>query len=164
MEKREEVLNRFEIYKRFEIYTDEELFRVIRLLEGFDRVEIVDSTATASRHLGRLIAGHQEERFGILCLDGGGKVLDNRILTIGSEVMGIVDIVQVLRHALQQVGCYSIVVGHNHPTGRLEASEIDKDITRRLRIACDTVGIRLLDHIIFGLGDSYISIRGKYGI
>jgi DNA repair protein RadC len=42
------------------------------------------------------------------------------------------------------------VVAHNHPSGNLEPSMEDKDVTRRLRQAGDLLGIRILDHLIFG--------------
>jgi len=44
----------------------------------------------------------------------------------------------------------AIVVAHNHPSGNLEPSMEDKDVTRRLRQAGDLLGIRILDHLIFG--------------
>jgi DNA repair protein RadC len=44
----------------------------------------------------------------------------------------------------------AIVVAHNHPSGNLEPSMEDKDVTRRFRQAGDLLGIRILDHLIFG--------------
>jgi DNA repair protein RadC len=42
-----------------------------------------------------------------------------------------------------------VIVAHNHPSGRLEPSSEDRDITCRLKEAADTLGIALLDHVIF---------------
>jgi DNA repair protein RadC len=42
-----------------------------------------------------------------------------------------------------------IVVAHNHPSGRLEPSPEDREITMRLKNAADTLGLAFLDHIIF---------------
>ena len=44
----------------------------------------------------------------------------------------------------------AIIVAHNHPTGNLSPSKDDIAITRQLESAGETLGIRLLDHIIFG--------------
>ncbi|NCB27667.1 MAG: DNA repair protein [Bacteroidia bacterium] len=44
----------------------------------------------------------------------------------------------------------AVVVAHNHPSGNLEPSMEDKDVTRRLRQAGDILGIKILDHLIFG--------------
>ena len=42
----------------------------------------------------------------------------------------------------------SIIVAHNHPSGSLEASQADKDVTNRLAEAGKLLGITLNDHII----------------
>lgn len=46
-----------------------------------------------------------------------------------------------------------ILVVHNHPSGSLEPSENDIDLTKRLKLAGDLIGIEVLDHIIVG-GDN----------
>jgi len=47
----------------------------------------------------------------------------------------------------------SIIIGHNHPSGMLDISEQDKDVTKRIRTAGELLGIRLDDHIIVAGGD-----------
>lgn len=42
----------------------------------------------------------------------------------------------------------SIIVAHNHPSGGLEASQADREVTNRLRQAGELLGISLVDHII----------------
>jgi len=43
----------------------------------------------------------------------------------------------------------AIIVAHNHPSGGLEPSPSDVEITAQLKAAGSIVGIELLDHIIF---------------
>jgi DNA repair protein RadC len=43
----------------------------------------------------------------------------------------------------------AIIVAHNHPSGQLTPSEDDLCVTRQLSEAGKTLGIRLLDHLIF---------------
>ena len=43
----------------------------------------------------------------------------------------------------------AIIVAHNHPSGRLEPSAEDLEITRRLESAGELIGIELLDHLVF---------------
>jgi len=50
----------------------------------------------------------------------------------------------------------SIIVAHNHPSGFIDISESDREVTRRLREAGDIIGIRLDDHIVVA-GDDYAS-------
>jgi DNA repair protein RadC len=49
----------------------------------------------------------------------------------------------------------AIIVAHNHPSGELKPSQEDVEITKRLRDSGETLGVKLLDHIIF-------SHRGYY--
>jgi len=49
-----------------------------------------------------------------------------------------------------------IIIAHNHPAGSLEPSVEDKNITKAIRKALETVDIKLLDHIIIG-GNKYFS-------
>jgi DNA repair protein RadC len=46
-------------------------------------------------------------------------------------------------------------VAHNHPSGRLDPSPEDRDITNRLRQAAEILGIALLDHVIFARSGYY---------
>ncbi len=43
----------------------------------------------------------------------------------------------------------AVIVAHNHPSGGLEPSPSDVNITTQLKAAGAIVGIELLDHIIF---------------
>jgi DNA repair protein RadC len=42
----------------------------------------------------------------------------------------------------------SIIVAHNHPSGKLQASDADKAITKKLKQAGEILDIKLLDHLI----------------
>jgi len=41
------------------------------------------------------------------------------------------------------------LAAHNHPSGNVEPSAEDREITERLRKAGETLGVRLLDHLVF---------------
>jgi len=60
----------------------------------------------------------------------------------------------------------AIIIAHNHPSGNLRPSEDDLEITRRFEEAGTLLGIHLLDHLIFNVGDihgrvepTHVSIR-----
>ena len=46
---------------------------------------------------------------------------------------------------------------HTHPSGQLEPSEEDRNITRRLYAAGELLGIALLDHLILSPRGGYFS-------
>ena len=43
----------------------------------------------------------------------------------------------------------AIAIAHKHPSGNVEPSDDDKDVTSRLRKCGDILGIRLIDHLVF---------------
>ena len=43
----------------------------------------------------------------------------------------------------------AVIIAHNHPSGNLEPSVEDRQVTSRLKAAADILGIGFLDHIIF---------------
>jgi DNA repair protein RadC len=53
-----------------------------------------------------------------------------------------------------------IIIAHNHPSGVLDASHADRQITQRLKEVSTLVGIELLDHVILTL-DGYVSFSDE---
>ncbi len=49
-----------------------------------------------------------------------------------------------------------IIIAHNHPSGKLQPSQDDTEVTKAIKDALKTVEITLLDHIIIGNNDYYI--------
>jgi len=73
----------------------------------------------------------------------------------GGITGSIVDIRIILGVALK-CGASSIIMIHNHPSGKLIPSDTDKLITKRLKEACELIDINLMDHLIFSK-DGYYS-------
>ena len=65
---------------------------------------------------------------------------------------------EVFKRALLQ-NANSIILLHNHPSGDPKPSKEDVDITNRLIESGDLLGIRVLDHIIIGDENNYISLK-----
>ena len=53
----------------------------------------------------------------------------------------------VLKTALE-LGAVGIALAHNHPSGSLEPSQADIKLTKKLKIAANSLDIRILDHLI----------------
>lgn len=54
-------------------------------------------------------------------------------------------------------GCKNLIIAHNHPSGTIEPSKADRDVTNRIKYALTTIGNNLLDHIILAPGEDYYS-------
>ena len=102
-------------------------------------------------------ADRRQERFLCLSLNGAHEVLATRIVTIGLVNRTIVHPREVFADAILDRAS-AIIVAHNHPSGNLQPSEEDHEITRRLKAAADLLGISFLDHLIFS-DFSYFSFR-----
>ena len=94
------------------------------------------------------------EVFLVLALNGASEVIRVRVVSRGLVNRTLVHPREVYRGAIRD-NAVSIVAAHNHPSGSLEPSGEDREVTRRLAAAGATVGIRLLDHVI-------VSNRGYY--
>ena len=69
------------------------------------------------------------------------------LLTIGTLTASLVHPREVFADAITDRAA-SIIIAHNHPSGNLEASEADKQVTHRIRKAGEILGIELIDHLI----------------
>ena len=82
-----------------------------------------------------------------LTLDGANRLIAKRIVTIGTLTASLVHPREVFADAITDRAA-SIIVAHNHPSGNLQPSQADRDVTDRLREAGELLGVTLLDHVI----------------
>ena len=70
-----------------------------------------------------------------------------RIVAIGIVNRSLVHPREVFRRAITD-NAAAIIVAHNHPSGSLEPSDEDHEVTRRLVEAGQLLGISVLDHLV----------------
>lgn len=87
------------------------------------------------------------EEFWILYLNNSNKVIYKTQLSKGGITGTVVDVRLVFKMALEQ-NATSIILTHNHPSGKLQASDADIQITKKLKAAAQQLDIAILDHII----------------
>lgn len=88
-----------------------------------------------------------QEHLVVLSLDGANRLIAKRLVTIGTLNASLVHPREVYSDPLKDRAA-SIIVIHNHPSGTLEPSDADMQVTQRLKDAGKLLGINLLDHII----------------
>jgi DNA repair protein RadC len=93
-------------------------------------------------------ADRKQERFVVISLNGAHEVIAVRVVSVGLVNRTLIHPREVFADPLVDRAA-GIVVAHNHPSGRLEPSSEDREITDRLKKAGDTLGIIVLDHVIF---------------
>ena len=115
---------------------------------------LIDSPEKAAELL-NYIRSKKQEHFVLLTLDGARRLINNRVVTIGTLMTSLVHPREVFSLALEDRAA-SIIIAHNHPSGMLDISDSDREVTMRIRQAGDIIGIRLDDHIIVA-GDDFVS-------
>ncbi len=116
---------------------------------------IIDSPERASEQLADL-RDKKQEYFVCLTLDGANRLIAKRVISIGTLTASLVHPREVFAEAIADRAA-SIIVAHNHPSGNLQPSQADRDVTTRLQNAGELLGINLIDHIIV-TKNSHVSI------
>ena len=101
-----------------------------------------------------LLVDLPHEEFWIGLLNGANKVIETRCLTQGGTKQTVVDIPMLLKMALEK-SAQAMVVAHNHPSGQNRPSHEDEQITRKVKIGCEAIGIAFIDHIIIARGQYF---------
>ncbi len=88
-----------------------------------------------------------QEEFKIILLNRSNFVLGIYNLSMGGVSSTVVDIKLIFAVALK-CNASAIILCHNHPSGNLNPSDADKEITKKIKQASEIFDIKLLDHII----------------
>jgi DNA repair protein RadC len=92
----------------------------------------------------------KQEHFIAILLDGAHQVLKTVVVSKGLVNKTVVHPREVFAPAIVSRAC-AVILAHNHPSGRLDPSPEDIEITRRLCESGKILGIEVLDHLIFGV-------------
>ena len=117
----------------------------------------IRSTLDAGRDVIAMFRSRQDESVRILCLNASGKVVRRARIAEGDVNAVHFPIRKLVEEALA-CKAVSVILAHNHPGGTMAPSQEDLDATKAAKAALETVGIRLLDHLIVA-GDNYCSLR-----
>jgi DNA repair protein RadC len=94
------------------------------------------------------------EEFWILMLNRSNHIIGRHRVSIGGVTGTVVDAKMVFKPALDALAC-SIVLAHNHPSGKLQPSSQDIDLTRKLKKAGESLDIQVVDHLIIAQSGFY---------
>ncbi|MCL7753584.1 DNA repair protein RadC [Polaribacter sp. Z022] len=94
-----------------------------------------------------LIGDVEHEEFWVLFLNNSNKVLAKKQISKGGLTATVVDVRLLFKRALELTSV-AMVVCHNHPSGKLQPSNADKQLTQKIKEAGVTLDIKLLDHLI----------------
>ena len=112
----------------------------------------------AFRLVKSFLENSDREKFVVACLDTKNQPINIQVVSIGSLNSAIVHPREVFKVAMLS-NASSIICFHNHPSGNIDPSVEDENITRRLKECGEILGIGLIDHIILGDRDRYFSFK-----
>lgn len=87
------------------------------------------------------------EEFWVLYLNNSNKVIHKAQLSKGGITGTVVDVRLIFKTAFE-FNATSIILTHNHPSGKLVASDADIQITKKIKEASKYLEIVVLDHLI----------------
>ena len=94
------------------------------------------------------------EEFKVIYLNRGNQVLGVTTLSQGGVAGTVCDIKLLMATALKSLAS-GIIIAHNHPSGNLEPSKADDNITEQIKRAVAFFEITLLDHLILTKSDYF---------
>jgi len=118
-----------------------------RKLEDTKQITKITSSRDVFQLMQPILGELPHEEFWILYLNNSNKVLKKNQLSKGGITGTLVDVRLVLKTALE-VGAVSLILVHNHPSGTLNPSQADKDLTLKLKRAAEHLDMKVLDHLI----------------
>jgi len=119
--------------------------------------ERLDQPQAAGEFLVRRLARESREVFGFVSIDGRHRYLADHELSLGTRTQAPVDAAELFRLAVLDRAS-GVLLFHNHPSGDLEPSRDDLDLTRRLAQGGRVVGVTVHDHLIVA-GSRWLSLR-----
>ncbi|MBS7231999.1 DNA repair protein RadC [Flavobacterium psychroterrae] len=118
-----------------------------RRSEDAAKMEMITSSKIVFDIMQPIIGELLHEEFWVLFLNNSNKVISKSQLSKGGITGTIVDVRLVFKLAFE-CGATSLILCHNHPSGNLDPSDADKQITKKLKVAGDSLDVKVLDHLI----------------
>lgn len=136
--------------------------KLVASLELTGRFSLAGTQINSAENALQLLADirtKKQEHFVVLTLDGANRLIEKRLISVGTLSASLVHPREVFADAITDRAA-GIIVAHNHPSGTLEPSDADRDVAKRLQDAGILLGVSLLDHVIV-TANGYCSVNLK---
>ena len=108
---------------------------------------VVKSSGDIARYLQASLKDYNYEVFAVVFLNRANKINHFEIMSKGGITGTVADPRVILKKALEE-DATSIVLCHNHPSGNLQPSRADEELTKKIKEAAAYFDIKVIDHII----------------
>lgn len=107
----------------------------------------VRSSKEIAHYLRHILKDHLHEVFAVLFVNQANKIKNFKIISRGGITGTVADPRVILKQALDE-GATSLILSHNHPSGNLNPSRADQELTQKIKQAASYFDIKVLDHVI----------------
>jgi DNA repair protein RadC len=108
---------------------------------------IIKDSHELAKYLQVMLQDHRREVFAVVFLNRANKINHFEIISQGGITGTVADPRIILKKALEE-DAVNIILCHNHPSGNLQPSKADEDLTLKIKEAAKYFDIKVLDHII----------------
>jgi|YNPMSStandDraft_2_1061718.scaffolds.fasta_scaffold00184_10 DNA repair protein RadC len=115
--------------------------------ESYIKKQIFDCVETAGQYLKNKLQDLDHEQFWVVYLNNNNEWIHEAMIGKGGITSSTVDPRLIFKIALEHAAT-GIIIAHNHPSGKLEPSQMDKEVTQKIKKSGNLLDIKLLDHII----------------
>lgn len=96
----------------------------------------------------------------ILLLNNSNETTGYAKISQGGITGSVIDARIVAKYCIDSL-CTGMIMAHNHPSGKLQPSDADKDITNKIKKVMKIINVKMLDHIILTSGGGYYSFQDE---
>lgn len=108
---------------------------------------VVRSSSDSKRIFFHSLSDLAHEEFHVAYLNRANKLIRTEVISKGGITATVVDVKIILQKAVLYKAS-GLILAHNHPSGNLEPSSQDKEITQKIKKGCVYFDVNVLDHII----------------
>ena len=119
----------------------------------------VQSARDVFEYMRGRIPDETKEHLCILFLDAKNRIIRHEIVSVGTLTASLIHPREIFKAAIRE-SAHAVILVHNHPSGDVQPSGADKQVTTILKQAGNLLQIDLLDHVIIG-ADDWFSFRDQ---
>ncbi|MBS1599535.1 MAG: DNA repair protein RadC [Bacteroidetes bacterium] len=123
-----------------------ELGRRRQFMKPLEKTIVNDSREVAG-YLQTMLQDFRMEVFAVVFLNRANKINHFEIISQGGITGTVADPRIILKKALEE-DAVNIILCHNHPSGNLQPSHADEELTSKIKEAAKYFDIKVMDHII----------------
>ena len=126
------------------------------LQQGSEGGDVLRNATKISDFWRMRIGALKHEVFAVAYLDSAHRLLRDGVETLqeGTIDRAAVYPRRVVEAALKREAA-ALVLAHNHPNGNVQPSEQDKLLTRSIVLAAETIGLRVVDHLVVSPDETF---------